>query len=180
MIRVSNFLLSGPPGCGKTTVVQRIVDSLRDLSLAGFYTEEIREQGRRAGFRAVGLNGGEAILAHVSIASPFRVGSYGVDPAALAPLLASELGRAPESVDLYVIDEIGKMECVSRDFVTSVRRLLGSSALVLATVAFKGGGFPAEVRARGDAELFLVTPSNRDVLPGELAARIRRLRASRD
>ncbi len=179
MTRVSNLLLSGPPRCGKTTVVWRVAEFLRDLSLAGFYTEEIREQGRRVGFRAVGLNGGEAILAHVSIASPFRVGSYGVDPSALAPLLASELGRAPESVDLFVIDEIGKMECFSREFVASVRRLLDGPALVLATVAFKGGGFPAEVRARRDAELFLVTPANRDALPGELAARIRRLRASR-
>lgn len=176
---VSNFLLSGPPRCGKTTAVRRLIDSLRDLRLAGFYTEEIREHGRRVGFRAVGLNGGEALLAHVSIASPFRVASYGVDPAALEPLLASELGRPPGDVDLYVIDEIGKMECFSRDFVASVRRLLASPALVLATVAFKGGGFPAEVRTHADAELFLLTPANRDELPGELASRIRRLRATR-
>ncbi|MCL6508666.1 MAG: AAA family ATPase, partial [Bryobacteraceae bacterium] len=51
-----NFLLTGPPGCGKTTVLRRVVELLGDLRLAGFYTEEIRERGRRVGFRAAGLN----------------------------------------------------------------------------------------------------------------------------
>lgn len=179
MTRVTNLLLSGPPRCGKTTVVRRLIEVLGDLRLAGFYTEEMREQGRRVGFRAVGLNGGEILLAHVSIASPFRVGAYGVDPRALLSLLGSELARPAEAVDLYVIDEIGKMECLSPEFVASVRRLFDSPALVLATVALKGGGFPAEARTRADAELVLVTPANRDALPGALAARIRQLRATR-
>lgn len=37
-----HILLAGPPGCGKTTVVQKVVDRLGDLRLAGFYTREIR------------------------------------------------------------------------------------------------------------------------------------------
>ncbi|MCK4690591.1 MAG: AAA family ATPase, partial [Desulfuromonadales bacterium] len=52
-----HILLTGPPGCGKTTLLKRLADELRMLHPLGFYTEEIRQQGRRQGFRLVGLNG---------------------------------------------------------------------------------------------------------------------------
>jgi nucleoside-triphosphatase len=168
-----NFLLTGPPGCGKTTVLRRVVELLGDLRLAGFYTEEIRERGRRVGFRAAGLNGGDVILAHVDLVSDFRVGKYGVNPAALTPLIASELNRLPAAVDLFVVDEIGAMECYSPDFVAAVRRLLDGPSPLLATVTLRPGGFPGQAKARRDVELFFVSPANRDRLPAELAGRIR-------
>ncbi len=42
-----NVLLTGPPGCGKTTVVRRVIEQLGDRCLAGFYTQEIRQCGGR-------------------------------------------------------------------------------------------------------------------------------------
>lgn len=49
-----NLLLTGPPGCGKTTVIRHLIDRLGDVRAAGFYTQEIREQGQRIGFEAIG------------------------------------------------------------------------------------------------------------------------------
>jgi predicted ATPase len=57
LTRFKNLLLTGPPGCGKTTVLERVAGHLGDLRLAGFLTVELREHGQRIGFEAVGLGG---------------------------------------------------------------------------------------------------------------------------
>ena len=55
-----HILLTGLPGCGKTTLVRRVIEPLTDLRLAGFYTGEPRgTDGRRVGFEAIGLNDGQ-------------------------------------------------------------------------------------------------------------------------
>jgi nucleoside-triphosphatase THEP1 len=47
---LDKILRTGPPGCGKTTAVMKIVASLDKTKVAGLYTEEICEAGRRKGF----------------------------------------------------------------------------------------------------------------------------------
>ena len=167
-----NLLLTGPPGCGKTTVVCRVIERLHGRRLAGFYTREIRRHGHREGFEAVDLQGHTAVLAHVGLQSPRRVGRYGVELSEFESLLQAELERPFDEVDLFVIDEIGKMECYSRVFLEMANRVLDGPVSVLATVAGKGGGLIAQVKARADVELFHVSAKNRDELPTELASRL--------
>ena len=162
-----NVLLTGPPGCGKTTVVLRLVERLGDLRLAGFYTQEVRERGQRVGFEAVSLSGRRAPLAHVRSRSRHRVGRYGVDPEQLEPLVQEELA-GPGPVDVYLIDEVGKMELLCPGFVAAVPRLLGGAVPVVATVALKGPGLIARVKARADVRLVAVADENREGLPEEL------------
>ena len=71
---MKNLLLTGPPGCGKTTVLTRVVEHLGDLRLAGLLTLELREHGQRVGFEAVGLGGHRVVLAHVRFQSLVSVG----------------------------------------------------------------------------------------------------------
>jgi nucleoside-triphosphatase len=171
---LKNLLLTGPPGCGKTTCVLRLAERLGDLRLAGFYTAEVREGGSRVGFEAFGLSTGrQAVLAHVRSKSRHRVGRYGVETAALAQLVVTELGRPAEEVDLFVVDEVGKMELFCREFVEAVPRLLEGPTPVVATVAMRGGSLIAAVKARGDVELVEVTAGSRDGLPEELEAWVR-------
>ena len=170
---MKNVLLTGAPGCGKTTLVERVIDGLGTGRLAGFLTREIRERGRRLGFEALGLGGASTVLAHVDFHTGIRVGKYGVDLESFEPLVATELGRPAGEVDLFVIDEIGKMECSSRLFVESVRSVLDGPVPVLATVAQKGGGFIGEVKSRPDIELLTVSSKNRDGLAGDLVERLR-------
>jgi nucleoside-triphosphatase len=144
------------------------------LRLAGFYTQEIREHGTRVGFEAVGLVGGSATLAHVDFQGRHRVGRYGVDLVAFEALVHAELSKPLDQVDLFVIDEIGKMECYSSIFVAAARRVLDATVPVLATMAARGSGFISEVKARPGVASILVSLSNRDSLPGQLADRLGR------
>ncbi len=75
-------LLTGRPGCGKTTLIKRVVSELARPA-GGFYTEEIRAHGERLGFKIITLDGQEALLAHVDFKTPERVGKYGLDLSAL-------------------------------------------------------------------------------------------------
>jgi nucleoside-triphosphatase len=165
-----NILLTGRPGIGKTTVIAALAERLAAAGIVGFYTEEIRERGTRRGFRVETFGGQTGSLALVGFKSSARVGRYGVDVAAFEGLVVPELARPG---DVVLIDEIGKMECFSARFIAAVRQLLDGPTPVVATVAAKGAGFIAEVKARFDVEVIEVTTANRDELPARLAERYR-------
>ena len=167
-----NLLLTGPPGCGKTTVVGQVIERSDPRRLAGFYTREIRRAGRRVGFEAVGLGGRRAVLAHVDFRANKRVGRYGVELQEFETLVQAELGERGRETDLFVIDEIGRMECYSETFTQVAGKVLDGPAPVLATIALRGSGFIAEVKARPDVELLAVSPGNRDLLPAQLTQRL--------
>jgi len=171
---VKNLLLVGLPGVGKTTIIRKASERLKEFDPIGFYTGEIREKGIRQGFRFTSLDGQEGVLAHVAIGGAKRVGKYGVDIAGFEALLKGlDLVGSPSK--LVLLDEIGKMECFSFYFRGIVEALLGSDKVVVATIAAKGGGFIAEVKRRGDCEIVEVRRENRDQLPDELADRVKRL-----
>ena len=170
--RPRNILLTGRPGVGKTTVVRRFVALHSNKHLSGFYTDELREEGRRTGFRITTLDGTTGILAHQQAKSRFRVGKYGVNIEEFETLALPRLDARIANLDLCIIDEIGKMECFSQSFITSVRSLLDSPTPVLATVAQKGAGFISEVRSRSDVTLIQITAQNRDTLPQQLSRMI--------
>ena len=135
----------------------------------GFYTEEIRERGERRGFRIVTFDGAKAVIAHVDFPKTHRIGKYGVDVAAIDEASA----ELTKNVDLYLVDEIGKMECLSERFVEHMRALLDSKRTVVATVASRGEGFIAEVKQRDDCELWTLNRSNRDAMPERVLRWIR-------
>lgn len=162
---MKNLLVTGAPGSGKTTLVRRAVKGLPGV--AGFYTQEIREQGTRMGFELVGFDGRRALFAHVHSVSHHRIGQYGVDLQTFDAYLETASFDRPET-GLVVIDEIGRMECLSTRFRSLVTELLDSSVPVVATVALRGDRFIEEVKARRDVEVMVVTRENRDALLPEV------------
>lgn len=165
-----NFLVTGRPGSGKTTVVERVVEEVQnhDLRVGGVYSPEIREDGERAGFRivdAASLEG--SVMAHVDYDGP-GVGKYGVDVEAVDELCGKAFRRAGER-DVVVVDEVAPMEVVSKEFREGVRYALDSETPVLAAVHYSSTrGFVGEVKDRDDAEVHEVTGESRDELPEKL------------
>jgi nucleoside-triphosphatase len=130
-------VVKGPPRSGKTTLVKKVVKKLQELNqtVSGFYTEEVRRGGQRQGFSIMTLSGKKGRLASRDLASSFRVGGYGVDIASFEKLVLPELKRAlNNSLTWIVIDEIGKMELYSENFVLLLKQILRAPNPILATL----------------------------------------------
>ena len=164
----AKILLTGLPGCGKTTAIMNIIASLECEKVAGFYTQEIRENGNRKGFRFKRLDGTTGILAHVDIKGRFKVGKYGEDVTGFEKNIMPILDAERADAELFVIDEIGKMECFSEKFVAATRRLFASDKSVMATVARKGAGLISEVKNCPGTQLFKLNHENRDKTIAEI------------
>jgi len=158
-----NLLITGLPGVGKTTLIRKLSEELESLHPAGFYTAEIREEGKRKGFDLISLHGKRGLLSHTDIRSPYRVGRYRVDVKGFEDFLDSIPFLDP-STHLIIIDEIGKMECFSEKFKTLLKKVFDSETLVIATIALKGSGLIAEIKERQDVELLELTHHNREAL----------------
>jgi len=174
MNKLPHILLTGQPQCGKTTVVQKVAARFPGKA-GGFYTREVRRNGRRMGFEIVTLNGDAALLSHVDFPGPHRVGKYGVNLENFHRVALPALEVGP-GVDLIVVDEVGKMECLSVRFVAAMESLWRQPVPLLVTVAEKGGGLIAALKGKPDKILFNVTPANRDELPNKILALLGHLR----
>ena len=170
--RKARFFLTGNPGVGKTTLICAIVERLEGITCAGFYTEETRQGGQRTGFRIVTLDGQVGSLASLGTQNP-KVGKYSVHVETFEKLVLPCLDPVEPPVDLYVIDEIGKMELLSRHFQTRIIELLAQPINLLATIAQRGNGLIDQIKQRTDVEIIEVTRKNRDQLPEELARKIK-------
>jgi len=105
----------------------------------------------------------------VDIKSPHRVGRYGVDVDMMDRMTDRTL-RPDRSTELFLIDEIGKMECFSSKFVAAVRALMDSEARVIATISLKGSEFIKQVKQHPQAELWDITKENRDKMVERILA----------
>ena len=164
MLGSANILLiTGVPGIGKTTVIRKVTASLPGVKISGFYSEEIRVNNARQGFELVTFQGRRFVVAHVDLTSAYRVGRYGVTVAVIDIAIENALPEE-SSTKLFIIDEIGKMECFSSLFVKRMSSILDSGKPVIATIALKGGGFIVEVKNRPGIELWKMTTKNRDLM----------------
>jgi nucleoside-triphosphatase len=160
---VPKILLTGPPGCGKTTLIRRVVSALA-IPAGGFYTQELRQRGRRVGFEIVTMDGQRAILARVNLSSPHRIGRYGVDLAGLERVAVPALFQAMDGGQLVVVDEIGPMEILSPVFREAVLRVLDSPSPVLASIVRRSIPFTDQLKRRPEVTLMTITRSNREAM----------------
>jgi nucleoside-triphosphatase len=155
----SVYLLMGMPGTGKTSLIHQVTNQLGDKA-GGFYTEEIRVQGIRRGFRIVTLDGQAATLAHVNIKSPHRVSKYGVDVETLEKVGVAALQKAFRQCDVIVVDEIGKMELFSERFKEAALEIIESGKKVLGSIMLKSDPWADLIKQKPQVKLITITRNN--------------------
>ena len=163
---MKNIFLTGPPSSGKTTVIKKIITGLKRPA-KGFYTEEIRVDGKRQGFKMITLAGKEGLLGHRDIKSDYTVSKYwvsieNVDNIAVPSIIPDNQSQ------IIILDEIGKMECFSEKFKEAALQALESNNTVIGTIAISGTEFIRKIKERCDMKIIEATESNRHELSDKI------------
>jgi nucleoside-triphosphatase len=155
MTTESNILITGRPGCGKSTLIAGLVERIT-VRARGFTTGEIRTSGGgREGFRITTLQGREGVLAHKNLTAGPRVGRYRVNIHDIDEIGAAEIENALDdpSTELIVIDEIARMELHSGRFRRAALRALDAAVPVLGAIQQRRDLFLDAVREREDTRI---------------------------
>ncbi len=162
-----HLLFTGKPRVGKTTLIKKLIEGKRRIG--GFYTEEIKEKGRRIGFKIITLDGKKGVLAKKDFRSKYKLGSYGINIDDLEKIGVGTLKKCLEdkNIETVIIDEIGRMELFSGKFKGVVLKVLESQKRILGTIHRADIPFLKKIKQRKDVKVIEVTRENRDELLGK-------------
>ena len=163
-----NIFITGNPRCGKSTLIQRILDEISDRKISGFITPEIRVNNIRQGFKIIDLaSKQEEILASINIkqgpgVSKYRVNVKGVDT------IMDKFLKSYENSEYVIIDEIGMMEFYSQKFRDTIKLVLDSDKRVTATLSKK-----LLERYRDKGLIYFLTKENFDSVYNKVLSQIK-------
>ena len=156
----SAYLVTGSPGVGKTTLIRQVVSTMR-MRAGGFYTEDLRADGAREGFRIVTLDGTTALLAAAGHPGPIHVSKYGLALDELERVGVSALRGALDHGHVMVADEIGRMQLFSRAFRQTVLRAVKDGHPLLGTIMAGRNPYADRIKEHRHVEVLELTPENR-------------------
>jgi nucleoside-triphosphatase len=160
------ILVTGPPGIGKTSVLLRSANGLknRGYKIGGMVSRDVREGGVRVGFEIMDFSTGQrGWLAHMNQLTGPKISKYRVNLTDLDAIGVSSILDAIRNADIIIIDEIGPMELFSSGFRDAVAQAVESDKPVLATIHFGlKNHLVTSLKNREDAKIFEVTYENRE------------------
>jgi nucleoside-triphosphatase len=134
-------LITGPPRCGKSTLITKLISyyKSKDYVLGGFLTPEVKEAGKRIGFNIKDIQSGKiSLLARKGIYNTkYQLGNYSIFIEDFNNYLKNLQSYNLKTIDLLVIDEIGKMELHSQLFLSFLKKIFNSNMKILATIGQK-------------------------------------------
>ena len=165
------IFVTGRSGVGKSTLIE---ESLRRFNgpTHGFYTTELIEGDKRAGYNLNIINGPTRCLAHVNFSGAQRVGKYGVDLQMFEDYVIPELEKGMQQGSRLIIDEIGKMELLSIRFKRTVLKAARGDYLILATVMAKPHPLIDQLKDLKDLHWLTITEENRVSLMYEIVRKM--------
>ncbi|HHD15318.1 MAG: nucleotide kinase [Thermoplasmata archaeon] len=161
--------ITGLPGAGKTHALRKVVEMLEGdgFKVGGMITDAIIEKGKKVGFMVQDLlTKEERVLARLDLDSEVRFLDYGIDMKALDEVGVEAINRSIDDADVIVIDEVGKLEVESKQFVEIVKEALEADKPLLLTLHKKSRNpLLQDIRRRDDVRILEVTPINKNILP---------------
>lgn len=130
-----NYFITGTPKAGKTTLIRKLVKELKKkgLKVGGFISPEEKHHGTRTAFHVIDIETGKkAILASVKGDGP-KVSKYHVNVRSFENTVLPAM-RKCNKYDVFVIDEIGRMEMKSRKFVNMLDEVFESKTPLVASL----------------------------------------------
>jgi len=164
-----NIFITGNPGCGKSTLIQKFLEEISDKKVSGIITPEIRVNGARQGFKIIDLaSGNEEILASVNIERGPGVSRYRVNVEGIEKIMDKFLESYKDS-EYVVIDEIGMMEYFSKKFRDTIEMVLNSNKTVISTLSKR---FVKEFKNKG--QIYHLTRDNFDEIYLKVLSQVKR------
>jgi len=130
-----NFFIIGTPKVGKTTLLWKVIEELKNkgLKVGGFVSPEEKHHGTRTAFHVVDIKSNkEKLLASVKGDGP-KISKYHVNIKSFESIAVPSMKNV-NKYDIFVIDEIGRMEMKSTKFVKLLDKVFDSDTPVIAAI----------------------------------------------
>jgi nucleoside-triphosphatase len=161
--------ITGPVGSIKAEALRKIMDMLINdgMTIQGVLVNEIVEHGKLRGYSLFDINTKKRVnFADADIISRVKIDKLGVDTRLLEEILIPSLQKAREEADVIVIDEVGKLENVTKNIQKEIVETLKSEKPLVVTLHKKSRNpVLQEIKALEGIRVFDITPINRNLLP---------------
>ena len=172
----SRIFLTGEPGCGKTTAINKTHQMLaaHGRNVGGVVSRELRENAVRVGFSLEDLSTHETgTLAHIAQKDGPTVGKYRVNLADIQRIAVTAIKLATLEAEVIMVDELGPMELNSMPFIRAVEMALASPKHFVGTIHKRASHYlVAAIKSNPAYQILEVTPNNRNELPKTITERI--------
>ncbi len=136
------ILITGPPRCGKSTLISKLIEYYtvkKNYTIYGFLTPEVKKSGNRIGFdiQDIFTNERRKFARIGNYNASQKLGKYGLCLEGLEEIISNFETIPLHEIDLFIVDEIGKMELFSKKFQDFISNIFASNLSIIATIGLK-------------------------------------------
>jgi len=161
--------ITGPVGSIKAEALKKIIEMLEKdgAVVQGVLVSEINQGTKLIGYSILDLATKKRVtFAQSGIVSRVKIDKLGVDTRLLEELIIPSLQKARTNADYIVIDEVGKLENLTKNVQKEIEETLKSEKPLIVTLHKKSRNpVLQEIRSLEGIRVFDITPINRNILP---------------